>query len=177
MREATIDALALAKGEAVLDVGCGPAYYLHLLPPCDYFGFDTDSRYIAYAREHYGDRGRFYDEPYTKARAATLPKFDAVLLMGLLHHLADTESHSLLDLAVESLAPGGRVVTLDTVLFQGQSRLSRFLAARDRGKHVRTPEAFLALAGQHFCSVESQTMGDTWRSPSAYFLMKLSDPL
>ena len=43
----------------VLDVGCGPANILAYLPPVDYTGVDLNEKHIAYAREAYGDRGRF----------------------------------------------------------------------------------------------------------------------
>jgi SAM-dependent methyltransferase len=176
VRELSIDALAPLPGDRILDVGCGPAYYMDRLPSCDYHGFDTDSAYIAYARRRFGSRGRFHDQPYTEEHRAALEPFDRVMLMGLLHHLDDDACHALLDLVARSLAPGGRVVTLDTVLFEGQSRLSRLLARNDRGAFVRSPAAFLALANQHFGEIEQRSLGDTWRIPSAHFLMSLSDP-
>lgn len=177
VRELSIDALALAPGHRVLDVGCGPAYYLDRLPACDYHGFDTDPSYIAYARRRFGDRGRFHDEPYTEQHRAALAPFDRVMLMGLLHHLDDDACDALLDLVARGLAPGGRVVSLDTVLFPGQSAFSRLLAKNDRGDFVRYPEGFAAIARRHFRSIEQRRVGDTRRIPSAHFMMILSDPL
>ncbi|AKT37127.1 SAM-dependent methyltransferase [Chondromyces crocatus] len=176
-RHACIEALAPRPGDHILDIGCGPAYYLDRLPRCDYHGFDTDERYIAHARRQFGDRAKFFDEPYTEARRAELPRFEGVLLMGLLHHLDDRESDELLDLVGRSLAPGGRVVSLDTVLFDDQSRLSRFLAKNDRGLFVRSPEAFRSLARHRFGRVEDRLLGDTLRMPAAHFMMVLSEPL
>lgn len=176
VREDCIAALSPRPGERILDVGCGPAYYLDRLPPCEYHGFDTDAAYIAAARRRFGHRGQFHAEPFTEQHLAALPRFDGVMLMGLLHHLDDAVSHSLLDLVARSLAPGGRVVTLDTVLFAGQSGLSRLLAKNDRGDFVRYPEGFLALGRSHFGKVEEHRFGDTWRIPSAHFMMILSEP-
>ncbi len=116
-RDLALDALAPAAGQRVLDIGCGPAYYLGKLPRCEYFGFDTDAAYIADATRRFGDRARFFNEPYTEERRAELPPIDRIMLMGLLHHLDDAACEGLLDLVARSLAPGGRVVTLDTVLF------------------------------------------------------------
>ncbi|EYF02107.1 class I SAM-dependent methyltransferase [Chondromyces apiculatus] len=176
-RKACIEALEPRPGDHILDIGCGPAYYLDDLPACDYYGFDTDTRYIAHARRRFGHRARFFDELYTEEHRVTLPPFEGVLLMGLLHHLDDAQCNDLLALMGRSLVPGGRVVSLDTVLFDGQSRVSRFLARNDRGEFVRSPEAFRALARRHFARVESRLHGDTWRMPSAHFSMVLSEPI
>jgi SAM-dependent methyltransferase len=35
----------------VLDIGCGPAYIVEYLRGATYFGFDINSRYIAYAQK------------------------------------------------------------------------------------------------------------------------------
>jgi SAM-dependent methyltransferase len=176
VRTLCIEALAPAEGQRILDIGCGPAYYVSRLPRCEYHGFDTDSTYIAYARRHFGDRGTFYDEPYDERHRAALPLFDRALLMGLLHHLDDDACHALLDLVAGSLAPGGRAATLDTVLFEEQTRFSRALAGHDRGAFVRSPEAFLKLGRAHFDVLEHRILGGTWPIPSAHFLMVLSTP-
>ncbi len=169
-------ALRLQEGERLLDVGCGPAYYLGDLPRCAYFGFDTDQGYIAHAKARFGDRGRFFAEPYGEAHRAELAPFDAVMLMGLLHHLSDEAAHALLSLAARSLVPGGRLVALDTVFYDGQSRHSRFLAEKDRGTFVRRPEGFRDLARAHFDEVEGRVVGDTLTVVSSHFLMEARRP-
>ena len=45
------------RGCNVIDLGCGPADYLGLLPQVRYIGVDVNPRYIAYARKRFGDRG------------------------------------------------------------------------------------------------------------------------
>ena len=83
MREECLRILATKEGHRVLDVGCGPAYYLADMPTVDYHGFDTDARYIEHARHRFGDRGHFYCEPFTGEQAERLGTFDRVMLMGL----------------------------------------------------------------------------------------------
>ena len=175
-RDLAIAALEPAAGHRILDIGCGPAYYFDRLPRCEYFGFDTDAGYIADATKRFGDRGRFFAEPYTEARRNDLPLMDRIMLMGLLHHLDDAACEGLLDLVARSLAPKGRVAALDTVLYEGQPALARFLAKNDRGDFIRQPEGFLALARERFAKVEHRILGGTPGMVSTFLLMTFSEP-
>ncbi|WP_353398966.1 class I SAM-dependent methyltransferase [Hydrogenophaga sp. 5NK40-0174] len=176
MRSHCLDILQAHEGERVLDVGCGPAYYLNDLPRLDYYGFDTDERYIDHAKRRFGERGHFFAEPFDESRARELGPFDGVLLMGLLHHLDDQSCHSLLGAIAASLRPGGRVVALDTVIHEGQHRFEHWLAVHDRGEFVRTPEAFLDLAKPHFESVQGQ-LPKASLTPSIYWVMTMRKPI
>ena len=171
-----LDGLELQAGDRILDIGCGPAYYFGRLPDCEYFGFDTNAAQISVAQADFGARGRFFAEPYTAEHQRQFAPFDKVLLLGLLHHLNDADAHGLLQLVARSLKPGGRVVALDTPFYDGQSRLSRFLAKNDRGDYVRRPDEFQALAAASFEHVTSRLLGGTLLMPFAFFLMTLSGP-
>ncbi len=46
-------------GERVLDVGCGTADILSVMPEVDYVGFDISEPYIAKAKARWGSRGEF----------------------------------------------------------------------------------------------------------------------
>lgn len=175
-RAECLAALGARAGDRILDVGCGPAYYVAGLPECDYVGFDTNSAQIAVARARFGHRARFFDEPYTAEHQRALAPFDKVLLLGILHHLDDASARDLLDLVARSLRPNGLVVALDTPLFVEQSPLSRFLAKNDRGDYIRYPDAFLQLARASFERVESRLLGDTPLMPSSFFMMVMSGP-
>lgn len=170
-------ALDVQAGERVLDVGCGPAYYVEDLPDCEYFGFDTNSAQINSARERFASRrARFFDEPYTAERMRELAPFDKIFLLGILHHLDDASCRNLLDLAARSLKPGGRVVALDTPLFVGQSTFSRVLAKNDRGDFIRYPDAYVALAQPAFEKIETKVFGDTVTIPWSFFMMVMDSP-
>lgn len=174
MRSLCLALLEPEPGQRIVDIGCGPAYYLAELPSVDYHGFDTDARYIDHARKRFGSRGRFYVEPFTRRHADALGPFDGVLLMGLLHHLNDSECAALLGLLSQCLRPGGRVVTLDTVVHDRQGSAQRWLALNDRGEHVRSPSGFEALAKSHFSDVEG-TLPSLPRVPSIYYAMVLKN--
>jgi SAM-dependent methyltransferase len=176
VRYRCLDEAELKPGERVLDVGCGPAYYFDRLPAVEYHGFDTSPEYIAYARRRFGDRGTFHAEVLTAGHLAGLPRFDAVLLFGLLHHLDDADCATLLDLAARSLAPGGRVISVDPTLHPGQNRVSRWMSENDRGEHVRRPEGFEALARVSFGEVSSTLLDTVSRVPASHHMMRMSRP-
>jgi SAM-dependent methyltransferase len=172
-----LEEAGLKPGERVLDVGCGPAYYLDRLPDVDYVGFDTCEAYIAYARRHNQGRRDFRCEFLTAQSLAELGKFDAVVLFGLLHHIDDAQCASLLDLCAQSLAPGGRVISADPTLHAGQRRVSRWMVEHDRGGYVRQPEDYGDMARSHFGRVEARLDDTHTRIPIAQCMMRMSEPL
>lgn len=177
LRYRCLDELALEDGDTVIDVGCGPAYYFERLPRVRYFGFDTAPRYIDYARKRWGDRAEFHCEVFGEQHLAQIPPADAVLLLGLLHHLSDEDSRHLLRVAAKALAPGGRVIAVDTCFEPGQGRISRWMSENDRGEHVREPEEFVALAREAFHDVDGEIIDDATRIPSNFWLMRMGSPL
>jgi SAM-dependent methyltransferase len=177
LRYRCIDAAKLQSGDVVIDVGCGPAYYFERLPqPLVYHGFDTDENYIEWAREKWGDRGTFHVGVFDREAAQALPAPDAVLLLGLLHHLSDKDSSNLLELCAGILSRGGRVVSVDTAFVPGQGRLSRWMSDNDRGEFVRDPDGFKALATPYFGFTTTEIVAGTSRIPGAYVLMTLAEP-
>jgi SAM-dependent methyltransferase len=177
IRYRCLDEAELKPGDRVLDVGCGPAYYFDWLPEVEYVGFDTSERYVAYARRRYGERGDFRCEILTAEHLSKLGQFDAVLLLGLLHHLDDADSASLLDLSAKALAPGGRVVSCDTTVHEGQRRVSRWMSENDRGGYVRRPESYDSLARARFGELETHLLDDLTRVPTSIYMMRMAAPL
>lgn len=149
-------------GDRILDVGCGTAGILEALPNVEYVGFDINGRYIAAARARYGHRGQFICGEARKDMLEALPRFDLVLAIGLLHHLTDEDAAAFFDTARGALRPGGRVVSIDPVFFRGQNQIVRFLIARDRGQHVRTENAYRALAQATFSDVRCDLRHQRW---------------
>lgn len=177
LRYRSIAALDLLPGDTVIDVGCGPAYYFDRLPtPLTYHGFDTDAGYIAHATRKYGDRGTFHLGIFDEAAAKDLPAPNAILLLGLLHHLSDEESRALLELSARVLAPGGRVVSVDTAFVPSQGRVSRWMSENDRGEYVREPDGFVGLASDYFADVTGDVVSGEGRIPGAYWLMRMTQP-
>lgn len=177
LRYRCLDALQLTDDDTVLDIGCGPAYYFGRLPAVRYFGFDTEPRYIEHARKRFGsERAEFRCEVFTKEHVEKLPPVNAVMLLGLLHHLSEDDCHTLLDLAGSALAPGGRVISVDTCFEPTQGRISRWMSSNDRGEHVREPAGFCAIAEKHFDKVDGEVLGDVTRVPSSHWMMVMASP-
>jgi SAM-dependent methyltransferase len=178
LRYRCLEELDLQPGEVVLDVGCGPAYYFNRLPAgIRYYGFDTSEKYISWARRKFGDRAEFRTEIFGEEHVSELPPVDSVMLLGLLHHLSDDQSRQLLALAGQALAPGGRVISVDTCFEPGQGRISRWMSANDRGEYVREPDAFVAIARESFAEVDGEVVDKATRIPSSHWMMRMSKPL
>lgn len=164
-------------GDRVLDIGCGPADILPHLPAVEYVGFDANPDYITSARARHGSRGTFHCARVEEKTLAEHAGFDIVLAIGLLHHLTDEEATHLCRLAYAALRPGGRFVTLDGCWTDRQSRAARYLLSRDRGEHVRTPEAYELLARTVFPSVVRTVKEDMLRLPYTHAILEGTRPV
>ena len=158
------DYVRARPGERILDVGCGPADVLADLPDgIDYVGFDQSARYVDAARRRYGARGAFFVGTVDHAIVDRLgpASFDVVIAHGLLHHLDDRQAREFFALARTALRPGGRLVTADGCFVPGQSPIARLLLALDRGRYVRSPAAYVALASTAFPPPETHVRHDS----------------
>ena len=141
--------------DRILDVGCGTARILRYLPVARYVGIDNNSKYISAARERYQNRGEFVVGDVGALSLNPSEQFDIVLASGILHHIDDASAKGLLAVSARLLAKNGRMVIADPVVAPGQSPVAKFLISLDRGRNVRTPEHYLALARTSFEKVHS----------------------
>ncbi|HVC10914.1 MAG TPA: class I SAM-dependent methyltransferase [Burkholderiales bacterium] len=160
-------------GQRILDIGCGPADILEVLPAdIVYVGFDESEQYVDAARRRYAQRGEFRRARVTRELVGQYKGFDLVLALGILHHLDDAQCATLLEIAREALVPGGRFVSLDGCYLEGQSRVARYLLRRDRGKFVRSADQYLALAASVFGALEHRVYEDLMRIPYTHLVME-----
>jgi SAM-dependent methyltransferase len=100
-----------SRASSVLDVGCGRGYALRLLRDlgyCDLSGIDIDAGQVDFARSKGLGVERVGNSPdYLNARRA---RYDVVLLMDLLEHLAAAEQATMLAAIRNALRPGGRLI-------------------------------------------------------------------
>jgi SAM-dependent methyltransferase len=145
----------VSKGSSdiVVDVGCGTADILTFLPASSrYFGFDLSQSYIDAAKKRHAERPNcsFLCADLNEMAPDAVPPCDLAIVFGVLHHINDDSARRLMESLHDRLAPGGRLITVDPTLVEGQARIARELIKRDRGQHVRTPEAYEALVPSRF---------------------------
>lgn len=161
-----------APGSRILDIGCGTAEILPFLPDgVEYWGYDISQEYIDAAKKRFGERGHFACRMLDRAELEKLPKFDAVIAVGVLHHLDDPVATELFGLAREALGEGGRVITIDPCLAPGQNPVARWLILHDRGQNVRTEGGYRDLATRSFSGVTGTLRHRSW-IPYTHWIME-----
>lgn len=160
-------------GDRILDIGCGPGELLRYLPDVAYFGFDPNPDYIARATQTFGSRGQFHAKEFGEDDVASLRSVDIAVISAVLHHLEDAEARNLLTLVRRVLRPGGRLVTIDNVFIPHQNPIARLLISWDRGRNVRSPEGYRALAAGVFGTIDAEIAHKSF-PPYTYFIMTMS---
>jgi SAM-dependent methyltransferase len=161
-----------SRGDRVLDVGCGPADILEVLPDVHYTGIDLSPQYIDHARSRFGSRGTFVCQSVAIAAVDSPGSYDIVMANGLLHHLDDADALRVFEMARCALKPTGRFVTLDGCWVGGQSLFARLLLAMDRGKFIRSEEAYLTIASRIFPRIEARIHHQLLRVPYTHITLE-----
>lgn len=155
-RKNLIKKMIKKKNVKVLDIGCGPGNILESLPKSEYFGYDINSSYINYAKKKYGKGGKFFCKKFSKHDLKKLPKFDHVLLLGILHHMNDKEVNRLILLIKKVLKKNGKLITLDGVFINNQNPIAKFLLKMDRGQHIRSKNKYLSILKKKFKKIQAK---------------------
>lgn len=160
-----------APGDRVLDVGCGYGKLSSRISHVTYIGIDISPKYIENANLHYGSFGRFICGDITEDSVLeNLEQFDVVTIIGVLHHLNDTECRTLLSSTKRLLNADGRLVTLDGVFTHNQSAIARLLLRSDRGRFVRTEEQYRRLLSEQFEISTGDIRRDLMNIPYTHFV-------
>ena len=158
----------------VLDVGCGNADMARLLPPgVTYVGLDNNSGYIAKAK---ASGINVIEAHVNELPSLGYEPFDIAVAVGVLHHLDDSTVSTLMSDVAGVLGPGGIFVTVDPVLHEGQSTISRGIMALDRGRFIRRGEAYSRLMSAVFPSFNVKMRFDLNPFPYAHCIMTASVP-
>jgi 2-polyprenyl-3-methyl-5-hydroxy-6-metoxy-1,4-benzoquinol methylase len=141
----------------ILDIGCGPAEILKVIPHCEYYGYDIDSRSINYAKKRYKKKNyHFFCKKFDEKEIKKLPTFDCIVFFGLLHHLENKEINKLLRLCKKKMKKGSKLLTEDPVIINNQNIIAKYLILKDRGKNVRRKKQYIKLLKTHFNIVTSK---------------------
>lgn len=157
-------------GDRVLDIGCGPAQLRAYLPDVHYIGWEPNGAYVEQARNTYGDGGDFHVGLFGPVEANTLAPVDIAIVSAVLHHMDDAQANELFGLLRQVLKPGGRVVTLDPVFTERQNPIARLIISLDRGRHVRSPAGYEALARAAFTDVRGQVVVQAFPPYTRFFM-------
>jgi SAM-dependent methyltransferase len=167
--KAIADYLPFPRGARVIDIGCGPGHIVEHLPGwIDYVGLDIDEASIAFARNRFGNRGRFEARLFDAAAAAELGPADVVMMNGVMHHIGDEDLAATLGHIRSALKPGGVLFTLDGAYRPGQSRVAKWLLDHDRGVHVRDADGYRRLLDAQFSDVAMHVRDDISRIPYTF---------
>jgi SAM-dependent methyltransferase len=178
-RALVADALAAQPGDDVLDVGCGPGFYLEdlleVVGDGSVTGVDASAAMLAVAKRKVGDRARLLEGTATKLPVEA-QSFDRVFSVQVLEYVEDV-SAALAELR-RVLRPGGHLVLWDvdwsTVSWHSSdpARMARMLEAWDR--HLadpllpRTLAARLRDAGFTDVGREAHVFDTTAMDPETY---------
>jgi ubiquinone/menaquinone biosynthesis C-methylase UbiE len=163
--------LQTKPGMKFLDVGCGPANILAHLNSVEYTGVDLNEKHIAFARQRYGDLGRFVVGNAVEVAQAQGGNFDIINACALLHHLSDDEARSLLSSLRKMLSKDGQITTCDNVWLPSQRAFVKLMNRMDSGLNIRTPEQYKSLFDGLDMTLESRAYDDMLRIPYDHFCM------
>lgn len=147
-------------GDRILDLGCGTgALFAYLPDDVEYVGVDVDPGYVEAARKRYAGRATFVVADATAYRPDDA--FDVAIAYGVLHHLEDAQAVRLLHVARSAR----RFVAAEPCLTRDAVALEAFLMRHDRGKHIRSEDEYVRIAGEVFDRVDSRLVAGTYRIP------------
>ena len=146
------------KNAKVLDIGCGTAKIIESLPPLvDYYGYDISKKCINYAKKKYKSKtNNFYCKKFNIKEINKLPKFDFILLFGIMHHLDDEELYTIFPILKKTLKKNGTLITCDPIFKKKQNIIANFLVKSDVGNNVRYKSGYLKLLKKHFNKINSK---------------------
>ena len=138
--------LVVQRGDRVLDLGCGTGEFSYLFPPESYTGIDIDPSNIAYANRHYKEK------QFLIADGRKLPfgqhSFDKILVVGILHHLDNTECSEVLGEIKRVLKPGGSVLIMEDT--KSDFWLTGLTHRLDQGAHIRARDDWRRILSSIF---------------------------
>jgi ubiquinone/menaquinone biosynthesis C-methylase UbiE len=139
------------KNNNILDIGCGTADILESIPNNYYYGFDISKNYINYAKKKFlNNNYHFFTKKFNQRAIKKLPKFDFVILFGILHHLSNIEINDLFFNVKKVLKKSGVILIVDPVLIKKQNFISKLLIKLDRGKNIKNFKEYNETLKKHF---------------------------
>jgi len=164
---------AIEENEKILDLGCGPAKMRKFIIAKEFVGMDFNESHIQEAKKHH-PRDTFLCDDIVRHKFDPTMKFDKILMIGVLHHLNDTEVVQVLSSCYNILKNDGKIFTVDPLFESEQNPIAKTLAKWDQGNFVRRKEQYIDLAKPLYKNVTTEVKRDLLRLPYSHFLMTCS---
>ena len=162
----TNEYICYQSGQKVLDIGCGPADILNILPTnVDYTGIDISENYILKAKQTWPDKTFIQGDIADCEFPVDDNSFDTVIFIGVQHHVPNEVVAQMLRFAYRKLKNGGRMLSLEPVYTEKQGVLERFIMGSDRGKFIRTADEYQMLTNQVFSDNRYEIIRGTMNIP------------
>ena len=163
------DALALAPGDRLLEVGCGTGMCA-TLSTGPYVGIDTAVDHLAFAQRRLRHSGRHFVAMSATAPALRPASFDAGLIVNVVHHLDDAAVGAMLRVVREIVR--GPLVVVDLAP-EVSNRLEQLFIDHDRGEHLRSRAALRQVLAQHYSIDFEETFHNTMHTaPQVLFRLR-----
>lgn len=153
-----------------LDLGCGTGMFAPCFPSEYYVGVDLSPIYIDFAARH--RQGRFLVSSGT-ALALADQCFDAALVLGVLHHLPDSDVELIVRELHRVLRPGAIALVMEDIPPPGLSNIPGHLMHwLDRGGYIRSGDDYRRFFDADFQTISVQTLRSGICDYAVYVLQK-----
>lgn len=140
--------LNFKKGTRVLDIGSGTGIISPLFSNCDYVGIDMDKKLVDFSMRKYPFSFRVMD---AQKLDFSENSFDAVLILGVIHHLNNEQSEKVLNGVKRVLKKRGTALIVEAIppldKFNYPGRILRSL---DEGHNIRKLEEYESIFRKFF---------------------------
>lgn len=144
------------NSKTVLDIGCGTGDFASSLPleiSC-YLGVDLNTKYIAYAKSKYqSSKIKFMVQDVTEKKFYANHKFDAVILISMLHHLSDSDLAKILP-SIKKITK--KIIIIADLLPKPPGLLQKLMVKLDQGKYIRNEEEKIKLLEKYFSIISTE---------------------
>lgn len=144
------------KVESVLDIGCGTGTQAPLFSKTKYLGFDVDKNVITYAKRiHPGYK-------FIIANATNFDlkkKFGLLVVVGVLHHMSDTEMATSLKNMKKHLKTTGKILFIEAIppLFRWNI-VGMILRYFDKGSYIRKTKNYARFIEKEFAIISQKNI-------------------
>lgn len=154
-----------------LDFGCGTGQFAGEFPAGRYVGSDLSVGYLRFAgRNRPGSFVASAGEQLAFADA----RFDAALVLGVLHHLPDAIARAAMAELARVLRPDATVLVMEDIPPPpGENQAGHLMHAIDRGGHIRDEGAYRSIFGAGFAVERSYPMRSGVCDYAVYVLRRL----